>query len=99
MPFNVELLAGSPPGEVVERLVGEDLPTSNSGVDDSLPMWFGIDPYSHTIFNQLQMQALVREIEALALRMTDYREQLGRVRRLAEMGSKRPHHYLVFLGD
>ncbi|GAA1722861.1 hypothetical protein GCM10009765_83550 [Fodinicola feengrottensis] len=66
------------------------------------PMIGHIDPYGNTIFNRSQMRALRAEIDVCR---TDERVKPGAVEflleisRLCELGDKRPHKFLWFLGD
>ncbi len=60
-----------------------------------------IDPYGNTVFNILQMDAVIDELDRLADAHTGKESQtlLGEIRKLAEFSKKHPHQYLVFIGD
>lgn len=66
---------------------------------DAQSLLAGIDPYSVTIFNQLQMRVLASELSSIVPTSEQERSSLDAVRELAEEGSTKPHHFLWFFGD
>ena len=102
MSLVVHLRSGR--GEVVADVV----PPAGAGgfvaaaVDrDEYPLLRWVDPYSDTVFSQLQMRGLVPELERLERETTgdEHREVIRAVLGLAEQCATRPHHQLVFIGD
>jgi hypothetical protein len=59
-----------------------------------------IDPYGHTIFNQRQIPLLIKELEAIQDKVTDYDTQIHllRVQELAERSKGEIHTFLKFKG-
>lgn len=59
-----------------------------------------IDPYGDTVFNRLQLEDVLRELEALsATAPTEGHALLDQVAGLARRGLAEPHRYLKFIGD
>ena len=56
-----------------------------------------LDPYGDTIFNQLQMDDLIQDIQYLV--KTEQNSLLNEVLLLAERCKSEPHTYLSFYGD
>jgi hypothetical protein len=67
------------------------------------PMFGHVDPYGDTIFNAGQMQALLAELDAVEAAFPDAAEREGalisQIRELCNIGTRRPHSYLWFIGD
>lgn len=102
MPFTVELRAGVERGHRIEQLTDVHLPVALlSEHSDDFRLASGIDPFSDMYFNQVQMRRLKEELIALADLANDggLQRSLELLVQLAERGSGRPHHYLVFIGD
>jgi hypothetical protein len=59
-----------------------------------------IDPYGHTIFNQRQIPILIKELEAISPKVTDYDTQIHliRVLELAERSKGEARTMLKFRG-
>lgn len=90
-----ETIARVEPGASGEQLVE----TSADRADYPLLRW--VDPYSDTIFNQLQMRGLIPELERMERETPEgqHRDFISAVIRLAEQCATLPHHQLVFIGD
>src|SRR5436309_12087304 len=59
-----------------------------------------IDQYGDTVFNQLQLPTLIKELEGLHRKASsDQREHIGKVLELLRTGLERPHVYARFIGD
>ena len=59
-----------------------------------------IDPYGNTVFNQLQLPVLVKELEAVLSHVAvPSREHLSGVIELLRQGLEKPHVYARFIGD
>ena len=60
-----------------------------------------IDPYGDTIFNRIQAQQLLIELDALRLRVTQLSQQsaLREISEFARRCSDQPHLYIRFQGD
>lgn len=60
-----------------------------------------VDPYGDTVFNRLQMDALIGELRLLRQRCLDANDEivLRRVEALAEQCRSVPHSYLKLTGD
>ena len=69
--------------------------------NDLFPTIRYIDRYGNTVFNALQMQSVIPELEKLRERATTeaQRRVVDGVLDLARMCSEEPHLYLVFVGD
>ena len=96
MSLSVELRTES--GEVLGQ-VGEDyLPDFEN---DEFPTIRFIDRYGDTIFNRLQMKAVLPELHKLRERARNDRERsvVAGIIRLAEKCAEDVHLYLVFIGD
>lgn len=99
MPITVQLIAGRPPGRSLAEVQDVRFPPLDEQ-EANFPLMSGVDPYSYTVFNQLQMKRLPAEIDELVPLLAEQEQSpLLRVRDLAQTGAKRPHHNLVFLGD
>lgn len=59
-----------------------------------------IDPYGHTAFNQRQIPILIKELEAISSKVTDYDTQIHllRVLELAERSKSEARTILKFIG-
>ncbi len=59
-----------------------------------------IDPYGNTVFNQLQLPTVVRELEAALKKVSpQFRGHVAAVVALLRTGLERPHIYARFIGD
>ena len=70
--------------------------------DETYPLLSGIDPYSDTVFNSLQMPRLIKELQRRfeAMDAGPNRQRVERVLGVArECLDAPPQTYLVFLGD
>jgi hypothetical protein len=56
-----------------------------------------LDPYGDTIFNRLQMDDFIQDVQKL-MEIQEY-ALLGEVRILADLCKSEPHTYLCFYGD
>lgn len=66
----------------------------------TLPMLGYVDPHDDTWFNKSQMRLLVPELEALVgSASAPEAEAAAEVLTLAEQLERKPHRYLVFVGD
>jgi hypothetical protein len=66
----------------------------------ALPMLGYVDPYDDTWFNKSQMRLLVPELNALIdSTPAPEAEAAAEVLTLAELLERKPHRYLVFVGD
>lgn len=74
-----------------------------SKIDSTVfPLLSSIDPYGNTIFNRIQMSRLPGEIQRLInsiMLSSDEVDFLNKITELCSQGSRKPHHYLWFLGD
>ena len=57
-----------------------------------------VDPYGNTVFNQLQIPDLIRELQQLS-RGAGASETLDRMIELAQKSNGEVHTYLKFIGD
>jgi hypothetical protein len=90
IPADAPIAGGSPLNVVLGR-----------ALDESYVFLSGLDEYGDTIFNSLQMRAVIPELERL---LTETRSDLERrtvqgVLDLAHRCANEVHMYLVFLGD
>ena len=69
--------------------------------DESFPLLRYVDPYGNVVFNHLQMQQLLEEMNLLIARCSDQESKalLESVRDLAEKCRTSSHLYLRFRGD
>jgi hypothetical protein len=69
--------------------------------DESFPLLRYVDPYGNVVFNHLQMQQLLEEINSLISGCSDQesKDLLENVRELAEKCRSSNHLYLRFRGD
>lgn len=59
-----------------------------------------IDPWGNTVFNRLQIPALLHDLDLLALGAPEEdRSVINHIRRLARRTLEEPHLYLKFYGD
>lgn len=58
-----------------------------------------IDPYSTTVFNRLQMAAVLPELERWAQQTWQWPSELNSVVELARLCSVEIHRFLYFVGD
>jgi hypothetical protein len=59
-----------------------------------------IDPYGNTVFNQLQLPVLIRELEELQKRLPPHlSDHVHGVLSTLRSGLDRPHIYARFIGD
>jgi len=66
--------------------------------DTSFPLLRLIDPYGDTVFNSLQMQAVIPELERLR-EVGHFEKTRSRVLELAHQCADGAHLFLVFIGD
>jgi hypothetical protein len=86
-------------GVVVAR-AGCGLPweTTLRGLDQAaFPMLGALDPYGDAVFNHRQIPALLGELDRLPVERGG--EWVAEVRALCEVALRRPHHYILFIGD
>jgi hypothetical protein len=91
-------------GEQVDELQDRDelIAAVIPGIEDiEFHCWRFIDPYGDTVFNGLQMETFLVELDALQRRHSDPRTQasLARLERLARRCRDGVHLYLKFYGD
>lgn len=69
--------------------------------DETFTLLRFVDPYGQTIFNHLQIPAVLDDLDRLQVKVTHATERngLARLRHLAERCRDEPHLYLRFLGD
>jgi hypothetical protein len=66
----------------------------------TFPLFSGIDPYGHTVFNRLQLPRLAQEVKQLAGSVPDeHRAGLGELAALIDHLAGDCHMYLWFIGD
>jgi len=59
-----------------------------------------VDPYGNTVFNQLQLPTVLKELEAVLKNGTpSSRDHLAAVLTLLRTGLEQPHVYARFIGD
>jgi hypothetical protein len=62
-----------------------------------------VDLYGDTIFNAGQMQALLAELDGIESNFPDIAERehvlISHIRELCNIGTRRPHSFLWFIGD
>ena len=60
-----------------------------------------VDPYGHTVINELQMPAVIRDLRRLRARARSDQEKdaLDEVEKLAALNMSHHHLYLWFYGD
>ena len=60
-----------------------------------------VDPYGDTVFNHLQVRAILDELSQLELVCKDHsvRGMIGQLRTLADRCLSEPHLYLKLIGD
>lgn len=56
-----------------------------------------LDPYGDAVFNHPQIPALLRELDQLPLERAG--TWVAEVRALCELALRKPHHYILFIGD
>ena len=101
--MSIEIRVETESGEPMESLddIGDTLASLlNAGKMSGLLT--GIDQYGHTMFNQVQLPAVVAEIDALAGASELTPDTRGFMARLGELVRKyldEPHVYLWFHGD
>lgn len=80
------------------NLLGRLLPSPK---DESFACLRFVDPYGDTVFNRIQIETFIRELERIRIKATTKEEQalLDRLRALAERCQSEPHLYLKFYGD
>lgn len=67
---------------------------------EALALAHMIDPWGNTVFNELQIASLLRDIEILAAAATpEERDVLARIAEFAKRTLVEPHLYLKFYGD
>lgn len=87
-------------GELLEPSVEARLDRAFPEFDDlTYPYLRLIDPYSHTTFNELQMVAVVPELERRQRELGSVSALLESVLKLARICSESPQTFLVFDGD
>jgi len=69
--------------------------------DGSFPLLQYIDPYGNTIFNQVQMGQVLKELEILSSKTNEGDETLlvSKVRTIAQRCRDNPRAHLRFVGD
>ena len=69
--------------------------------DATSPMLRYVDPYGDTVFNRLQMEAVLQELDRLAAQAdgTSESQFFERLRGAATRCAGEPHLYLRFVGD
>ena len=74
--------------------------TANSSLERQ-PFLASIDPYGDTIFNRLQIEPFLRELEILSAtaQTAEERGLLNAIRELAQESLRDVHQYLVLIGD
>jgi len=86
-------------GELVAR-AGCGLPweTTLANLDRvAFPLLGALDPVGDAVFNHRQIPALLGELDRLPAERGG--AWVAEVRALCEVALRRPHHYLLFLGD
>ena len=80
------------------NLLGKILPP---GDGRAFPLLRFIDPYGDTVFNRLQMESLLLELERIGAPSLGQgeRELLSKIAELARRGRAEPHLVLKFRGD
>ncbi|HWL35075.1 MAG TPA: hypothetical protein VNQ77_02675 [Frankiaceae bacterium] len=64
------------------------------------PLLGHVDPYDDTVFNEMQMPPLIRELQQLADTAPPAEAETARnLIALTDLVLRTPHLYLVFLGD
>ena len=60
-----------------------------------------IDPYGDTLFNRLQLPAVLEDVRLLKMteRTNEQNELIYRIEALVGVCEKKPHLYLKFIGD
>jgi hypothetical protein len=60
-----------------------------------------VDPYGDTVFNQLQLEQLIEDLQLLEISTSNDSDQtaIRELLRLVQQCSDRPHIYLRFIGD
>lgn len=103
MPLNVKLETES--GEPVEEAyfdprypLNDLLPAFD---DTSYQCWRFIDEYGDTVFNRMQMETFLAELERIrrTAQRPEHRTALDRVEQMARRCQSEVHHYLKFYGD
>ena len=86
-------------GEVVARAAyGLPWETALGGLDQAaFPMLGALDPYGDAVFNHRQIPALLRELDQLPLERAG--TWVAEVRTLCELALRKPHRYILFIGD
>lgn len=96
---DIQLRAGVEVDRVVRRLPPVPFPYYEITTQE-FPLLSGVDPYSYTYFNTLQMPRLAEEFERLATFVEpELRGPLLEAAGLARKGSTEPHYVIVFVGD
>jgi hypothetical protein len=90
-------------GEVLEQVLdrhGHIAASAPPLTDEGSPCWRFIDPYGDTVFNRLQMEAFLVELDLIIRQATPDRVPiLEKVRALALRCRDDVHLYLQFEGD
>ena len=88
------------PGEIDQPLVYRPL-LARDDSSKEFPMLGHVDPYGTTVFNSLQAQTLLVELEALRARNADdeSRRAIDSLTYLCHLTTGRPHRFLWFVGD
>ncbi|MDL4777637.1 MULTISPECIES: hypothetical protein [Thermomonosporaceae] len=86
-------------GEVVARAgCGLSWETTLGGLDQAaFPMLGALDPYGDAVFNHRQIPALLGELDRLPVERGGV--WVAEVQALCEVALRRPHHYILFIGD
>ncbi len=81
---------------IISSLSNEFTIVSNSNLREFKLLQY-LDPYGDTIFNHLQMNDLIQDLQSLKLMENNL--LINEVQLLAESCKNKPHTYLVFYGD
>ncbi|WP_194918230.1 hypothetical protein [Catenulispora rubra] len=63
----------------------------------AFPLLGALDPVGDAVFNRRQIPALLGELDRLPIECGG--AWVAEVRALCEVASRKPHHYLLFIGD
>jgi hypothetical protein len=97
MPISVVLRKED--GTEVDRSKMSIQAASVPGLAQRIPMLRWLDVYGDTVYNGVQREVLSEELSAAIVESDDDHAVLQELLRLCEVGRKRPHRYLWFIGD
>jgi hypothetical protein len=90
-------------GETLASLPCAYMPLTSVADREMYPILGHVDPYGRTIYNRLQMQTLVEELDRIRAAGSDLDAErlavIDGLRELCVKGLHRPHTLLWFLGD